>query len=105
MLEQFAMAQVTLRLTNERSAEGSLPSGTVRVQCECGRATCGETFEMPTAAYDDVRSHAARFVVMRDHAVPGVDRVVERRGRLDVVEAVGDAGALARELDPRTPAS
>ena len=105
MWQQVVLAQVALRRSNERSAEGSLPSGTVRVRCECGRDSCVEAFEMPTAAYDDVRSNPARFLVAHDHGVEGVDRLVERRGRLDVVEAVGDAVELARELDPRALAS
>jgi hypothetical protein len=104
MWEKVVLAQSSLRLANERSAEGSLPCGTVRVRCECGRADCSETIEMPTAAYEDVRDGALRFLVARDHGVDGVDCLVERRGRFDVVEAFGPAVELTRELDPRSAA-
>ena len=87
-----------------RAAVAKPSESTVRVQCECGRADCSYTIEMPTAVYEDVRSSSARFVVMRDHGMDGVDRVVERRGRFDVVEAFGAAGEIARELDPRSAA-
>src|SRR4051794_14089998 len=100
MWERVALEQVSLRWSNERAAEGSIASGLVRVRCECGRDDCAEWIELPTASYQDVRRDGSLFLVVRAHGVPEVDRVVERRGRFDVVEAHGAAGEIARDLSP-----
>jgi hypothetical protein len=43
----------------------------------------------------------ARFLLAPGHAEDGIERVVQRRHRYDVVEKVHRVAALARRLDPR----
>jgi len=49
-----------------------------------------------------VRRDPARFIVVPGHVVPECEFVAERRPDYEVVEKVGHAAELAKELDPRS---
>jgi hypothetical protein len=54
--------------------------------CECGRAPCPETAQMPRLAYERVRSSGAGFIVVPGHERLGTERVTELDERYAVVE-------------------
>jgi hypothetical protein len=71
---------------NERA--WSLSDGdSIDLGCECGRAACPETAQMPRLTYERVRSSADRFIVVPGHERLGTERVTELDGRYAVVEA------------------
>ncbi len=74
----------------------------VPFRCECARPDCGATVRLTPAEYESVRANPRRFVVIAGHEVLSAEFVVARRPDYLVVEKVGDAGAVAEELDPRT---
>jgi hypothetical protein len=102
--QEVALGQISRRWQNERRAEGRYDGDPVEIVCECGQEACHDWIALTAAAYEDVRRDGAQFVVARDHAVDGVDRLLERHRRFDVVEAIGDAAEVARNLDPRAAA-
>jgi len=72
----------TLSLANAAPAE---------YLCECGRPECVIAFPVTPEAYQAVRAHERRFLVMPDHVDPGIEVVVERTEDYAVVEKVGAA--------------
>jgi hypothetical protein len=87
-LEQLVRNQMLLREVNDRiaeivSADGDAPAEFV---CECSNDDCAETLPLSLLAYKGIRSSANLFVVLRDHEIPEVDRVVEEHERFNLVE-------------------
>jgi len=70
--------------------------------CECADESCTEPMEMTLGEYEAVRAHPNRFAVLPGHIYPAAERVVEEHGHYVVVEKFGDAGAFAKEHDPRS---
>jgi hypothetical protein len=66
---------VLLREVNTRIREVSdrfgTPEGSYRLMCECGHEDCGERFEVPVAAYEDLRLRD-EFLVCESHAAKPV---------------------------------
>jgi hypothetical protein len=69
--------------------------------CECADDACTEHMELTLEEYERIRRDANHFPVLPGHELPDVERVVERHERYLVVEKIGQAAAVARELDPR----
>jgi hypothetical protein len=71
--------------------------------CECAHGTCMEHVLMSSEEYEAVRADGARFFVAPgdQHVWPEVERVTERKARYWIVEKIGDAGELAKQIDPR----
>jgi hypothetical protein len=70
--------------------------------CECADPACTEPIAMTLDKYEEIRSHPARFAVVRGHEVPDIERIVEDTGTFLVIEKhAGPAAELARERDPR----
>jgi hypothetical protein len=70
---------------NERA--WSLSDGEwVAIGCECGRAACPETAQMPRLAYERVRSSGASYIVVPGHERLGTERVTELDERYAVVQ-------------------
>jgi hypothetical protein len=68
---------------NERA--WSLSDGDwVAIGCECGRAACPETAQMPRLAYERVRSSGASYIP--GHERLGTERVTELDERYAVVQ-------------------
>ena len=72
--------------------------------CECANRDCIEHVTMTLDEYERVRSVSTHFLVLRDHShvLPEVEEVVAEHATYFVVEKVGDAGAAAIRLDPRS---
>lgn len=103
-VEKDALHQVAFREVNERIAELAAERGEAELSlfvCECSDPACAETLEINPAEYENVRADGARFVVLRGHQAPKVERVVGGNGRFLVVEKLGPAAAIARDSDPR----
>ena len=69
--------------------------------CECADGECTIRLPLTLAAYEHVREDPAQFLVAPGHVVGDIETVVERPGAYLVVRKVGEAGAYARQLDPR----
>jgi len=71
--------------------------------CECGNATCASRVEMDREEYEQVRSDSATFAIVKGHAIPDIEEIVERRRAYDVVRKIADeAEKIAEKTDPRT---
>lgn len=103
-VEKNALNQVVFREVNERIAELSAEWRQTDVSlfvCECSDPACAESLEIAPAEYERVRQDGARFVVLRGHELPEVERVVDGNARFLVVEKIGPAAEIARDADPR----
>jgi hypothetical protein len=72
--------------------------------CECCDPECTQQVEMAGADYQRVREHGARFVVApgEQHiGREGIEHVVEKTQTYWVVEKIGVAGDVSRDLSPR----
>lgn len=74
--------------------------------CECPEPRCTTIIGLGTGEYESVRADAARFCVAPGHEVCMIDgvevaRVVERREGFTLMEKVGLAGKIARQLAER----
>ena len=93
--------QSLFREVNERIVDlGDEP--TTEVHCECGTRECRETLVVSTAQYEAIRDVPDRFFVVAAHVRPEVERVVKERESFVIVEKIGKAGEVARELDGRS---
>jgi len=78
------------------------PEGYVRMLCECGVADCELLIAITVSEYEDARQDARRFVVVKDHVIPDVERVVSETDRYAVVEKrEGTPAEIAEGSDPR----
>ena len=96
--------QLVFREVNERIAELTgdwNETGMSLFICECSDRACAEALEITPAEYEQVRAHAARFVVLPGHEQPGTEGVVDRCTRFVVIEMDGADATAAREADPR----
>jgi hypothetical protein len=86
---------LALRFDTDRSAP-------LRLVCECANAECSETIVVPTEAYEDVRAHARRFVVLPGHETTALERIVAITDGFAVVEKDTPTTArVAEQHDPR----
>jgi hypothetical protein len=97
--------EALFREVNERieRVSGALQTGTdtLTILCECGDSSCVEQIETTAAEYERVRRESTLFFVRPGHAKLDVEMVVEHYDEYDVVRKNGEAGEVARELDPR----
>ena len=98
--------EVVFRDLNERLKELNEAFSLVEEQtsfvCECGDARCTERITMSLAQYEDLRSHADWFAIVKGHEMADVEAVVEEREGYDVVaKHEGGPAQLARAHDPR----
>ena len=99
-----AREEAVKREVNEAIEGGLWPderNDTVRMRCECGSADCIAFINITVSDYEKVREHPRRFVVADEHQAPEVETVIHRTGQYLIVEKVGQAGVVARRLDPR----
>jgi hypothetical protein len=107
--DQNARTQNVFREVNEAIADigsgfglGGTDEDPIEVVCECGRSDCFERIEVSGAAYEEIRSSGARFVLVSGHEVGTVEHVVYRTDTYVVAENHGRSEAIARDADPRT---
>ncbi len=102
--ERIGNNESLFRETNEGIERGLWPGDEdqrVPFRCECGVLDCAEAIRLTPAEYEHVRADPRRFVVVPGHEIPRAEVVVERHSGYLLVEKVGEAGAVAEELDPR----
>jgi hypothetical protein len=104
--QRLAQNEALFREVNEQVEAIALVHGddahVYEFYCECSNADC--TLQVPAtlAAYEAVRAHATRFLVVPEHWLPEIETVVERSDDWWVIEKHGDAGRLVEHLDPRS---
>jgi hypothetical protein len=74
----------------------------VRFRCECARLGCNLLLEVTLSAYEQVRSHPRRFVMIDGHQVPELETVVQREPGYVVVQKLDQAGEKAEKTNPRS---
>ena len=104
--ERVARNESTARAINERLERGhrdqNQPAEHLRILCECGWPDCDRVIALTVAEYEHVRADPREFLVVADHVVGDVERVVARTDRYAVVaKREGPAAAIAVEQDPR----
>jgi hypothetical protein len=78
------------------------PEGYARMLCECGRLECELKIAITVSEYEDTRAEPRRFVVVREHVIPDVERIVTEHDRYVVVEKRdGTPADVAERTDPR----
>jgi hypothetical protein len=78
------------------------PEGHVRMVCECGVVDCELLIAITVPEYGDARRDARRFIVVKDHVIPDVERVISETDRYAVVEKrEGTPAGIAEGSDPR----
>jgi hypothetical protein len=95
-LERIAKNETVFRATNRelKAAEQEVGGGAdqpLEVLCECGRQGCSGVITLTVGEYEGVHSQDDRFVVLRGHESPEIERVVEERGDYLVVDKFGEA--------------
>jgi hypothetical protein len=108
--ERVARNQSAFRAANERLEAGFSEIGPdverLPFICECFEPECKTTTLLTLVEYEGVRSHGSWFLVVPEHALCLVDgeevaRIAKRYDRYTIMEKVGEAGEIAKELDPR----
>ncbi len=101
---RIARTESLFRDVNERIAEtaGRFGSEDAAFVCECDDASCTHRIETSIEAYEDVRTHGARFIVADAHVNDDVERVVEKTDDFTLVEKVKPlVRTTVLELNPR----
>ncbi len=101
---RLAANEAIFRQVNEGIERGQWPGepeAPVGFRCECARLGCNMLMTLTLPEYEQVRAHPRRFVMIRGHELPEVDRVVAGGPEHVVVEKLGAAGEQAEVGDPR----
>jgi transcription initiation factor TFIID subunit TAF12 len=99
-----AQTEALFRDVNERIAESAqrFEAGSTEFVCECADANCTHRVDATLDEYEDVRADGATFIVTPGHEQHEIERVVEKRGRFNVVEKVqATVRATVKRLNPR----
>jgi hypothetical protein len=92
--DRAARNEEIFRGINDRIEEGAEQHGVdapLPFHCECGRASCLDTIELPPPLYERVVRERYRFVLIPGHEDAAIERVIERQPAYLVVEKVGEA--------------
>ena len=92
--ERAARNEEVFRGVNERIEEGAEQhgvSGSLPFHCECARASCVETIEIPPARYEAIVRERYHFVVLPGHEQPEIEQIRESEPEFLVVEKIGKA--------------
>jgi len=103
--DRIARTEALFRAVNERIAEAAqrFDAENAAFVCECSDEACTERVDASLGDYERARENGAHFLMHRGHEDTRVERVVEVRGRLAIVEKFNHAIARAvRRLDPRS---
>lgn len=104
--ERIGRNESLFRDINEELEAGlrAVPGGPELLEfvCECGTRACTDTVRLRLDEYEAVRQDARRFVIVGGHAIPTVERVVERNERFQVIEKLEESAPTAEALDPRS---
>lgn len=101
-LERIAKNEAVLRAVNRELEQAEEEAGGTADQlieglCECGRQGCSGVLTLTVTEYESVHSQNDRFIVLRGHENPEIERVVEERESYLVVDKFGEAEEIAEE--------
>ena len=100
--ERLARNEAFFRELNERLEELTPESASeLVVLCECANQDCAQRLTLGKEEYEEIRAHDTFFVVAHGHADLGIEEVVQRTSRFEVVAKRGVAATVAEDLDPR----
>lgn len=102
--ERQALNEAAARDINERleDAHPTDPGKYIRLVCECGREVCDRVIAITPSEYEQIRSDAIQFVVVHDHVIGDIERVVFETDRYAVVaKREGIPAEVAIQEDPR----
>jgi hypothetical protein len=104
--ERTALTEAAFRIANDRMAawEEASPDAAELYFCECSRLECREKVALTRRAYEAVRAHPARFVVVHGHEVDDLETVVEVAPTHNVIEKPALVWDIVRGSDPRAGA-
>ena len=98
----MARKEASAREINEGLEEADNSGTYVRMICECGRDFCDRVVAITTAEYEEIRSDPVQFVVVKEHLIPDIERVVAQTDRFMIVaKREGEPAAVAVEEGPR----
>jgi hypothetical protein len=92
--DRAARNEEIFRGVNERIEQGAAQhevKAPLPFHCECGRALCLGTIDIPPPLYESVARERYRFILIPGHEDAAIERVVERQPMYVVVEKVGEA--------------
>lgn len=99
---RIARNEARFREMNERQVDAldafDVPARRIEVICECAISECDDMLSVARETYETVRSNPTWFLVRPDHVVSH-ERPVRRSDDYWIVEKVGEAARIARELD------
>ncbi len=101
--ERLARNEAAARDINERLEEAhpTEPGRYIRMICECGRDVCDRVVAITPQEYEEIRSDPIQFVVVHDHVIGDVERVVLETDRFAVVaKREGMPAEAAVQEDP-----
>jgi hypothetical protein len=101
--KRLALNEALFRETNERLEERVRmfvgDEELFGIICECGSLDCNDRITLSKDEYAAVRADPAQFAVKPGHTVAGVEEVVVRNDRYEVVRKQGIAAEVAEFLD------
>jgi hypothetical protein len=103
--ERMAMNETSSREINERIEEayqGEPPANRIDIVCECARTTCDGAIDITLDEYEHVRKDARHFVILPEHFVGDIERIVFENDRFaEVAKREGVPADVARDENPR----
>jgi hypothetical protein len=103
--ERMATNEAASREINERIEEayqGEPPANRIDIVCECARMTCDAAIDITLDEYVHARKDARHFVILREHFVGDIERIVFENDRFAVVaKREGAPAEIARDENPR----
>jgi hypothetical protein len=102
--ERLAHNETTARDINERleKTNPTEPGRYIRMICECGKDVCERVVAITPQEYEQIRSDPVQFVVVHDHVIGDVERVIFETDRFVVVaKREGVPAEIAVSEDPR----
>ena len=101
--ERVARNDAAFRSANERIERAAEGLDYAPFLCECADMGCTETVLLSIAEYEEIRANPRHFLNTPGHypAAMGWATVVADRGRYEIVEKIGDAGAVVEQLSER----
>lgn len=102
--EKRARTEALFRDVNERIAESAqrFEADSTQFVCECADAQCTDRLPASLEEYEEVREDGATFMLAPGHHHEDIERIVEDRGRFQVVEKFQrTVRQTVLRLDPR----
>jgi hypothetical protein len=104
--ERLARNEASAREINEQIEEAHgdrSPVRYLRVVCECGLEACERVIAVTAGEYEQVRSDPVQFLIVREHLIEELERIVRETERFVVVaKREGAPAQTAEQNDPRS---